>query len=99
MGSFDGDVGIFEGPDTFEGRPILVRYTWSGVTTAMPRWEQAFSDDDGETWETNFVTEFTRAEAEMSSVLEQTGTRPVRLHACTEGRPARGRCSSWTRGS
>jgi hypothetical protein len=64
IGSFAGDIGIFEGPDTFEGRPILVRYTWSGVTTPTPRWEQAFSDDGGETWETNFVTEFTRAEDE-----------------------------------
>ena len=33
VGSFDGDVGTFEGPDTFAGRPVLVRYTWSGVTT------------------------------------------------------------------
>ena len=63
-GRFDGDVGIFEGPDTFEGRPIVVRYTWSSVTTPTPRWEQAFSDDGGETWETNFVTEFARADDE-----------------------------------
>jgi hypothetical protein len=60
VGRFDGDVGIFEGPDTFEGRPILVRYTWSGVTTPTPRWEQAFSEDDGETWETNWVMDFAR---------------------------------------
>ena len=64
VGSFSGDVGIFEGPDTFEGRPIVVRYIWSGVTTPTPRWEQAFSEDGGETWETNFVSEFTRAEIE-----------------------------------
>ena len=64
VGAFDGDVGIFEGPDTFEGRPIVVRYTWSGVTTSTPRWEQAFSEDGGETWETNFVSEFTRADDE-----------------------------------
>jgi len=64
IGGFDGDVGVFEGPDTFEGRPIIVRYTWSRVDTPTPRWEQAFSDDDGETWETNFVSEFTRAEDE-----------------------------------
>ena len=31
--TFDGDVGVFEGEDTFEGRPILVRFYWSGVTT------------------------------------------------------------------
>ena len=63
-GAFDGDVGIFEGEDIFNGRPILVRFTWSGVTTPTPRWEQAFSDDDGETWETNWVMDFTRADDE-----------------------------------
>ena len=61
FGSFSGDTGVFEGEDTFEGRPILVRFTWSGVTTPTPRWEQAFSDDGGRTWETNWVMEFTPA--------------------------------------
>ena len=61
IGSFSGDVGVFEGDDRFAGRPIRVRYTWSNVTTPTPRWEQAFSEDGGETWETNWVTEFTRA--------------------------------------
>jgi hypothetical protein len=61
VGSFAGDTGVFEGPDTFEGRPVIVRYVWSRVSTSTPRWEQAFSDDDGETWETNFVSEFERA--------------------------------------
>jgi hypothetical protein len=62
IGSFDDDVGVFEGEDTFEGRPILVRFIWSGVTTPTPRWEQAFSEDGGETWETNWIMEFTPAE-------------------------------------
>lgn len=61
IGSFSGNVGVFECYDTFEGRPIRVRYTWSGMTTATPHWEQAFSDDGGETWETNWTAEFTRA--------------------------------------
>jgi len=60
LGSFSGDVGVFEGDDTFGGRPIRVRYIWSGVTTPTPRWEQAFSEDGGKTWETNWVMEFTR---------------------------------------
>jgi hypothetical protein len=62
IGAFDGDVGVFEGEDVFKGRPILVRFTWSRVTTPTPRWEQAFSDDGGRTWETNWVTDFTRTE-------------------------------------
>jgi len=39
-----------------------VRFVWSNVTAPTPRWEQAFSADGGETWETNWVMEFTRAE-------------------------------------
>jgi len=48
--------------DTFDGRPIRVRYTWSRVTTGSPRWEQAFSADGGSTWETNWINDFARAE-------------------------------------
>ncbi len=62
LGSFSGDVGIFEGEDTLDGRPIRVRFTWSGVTTPTPRWEQAFSADGGETWETNWIMELTPLE-------------------------------------
>jgi hypothetical protein len=61
IGSFSGDTGVFEGEDVFEGRPIIVRFLWSGVTTPTPRWEQAFSDDGGRTWETNWAMEFTLA--------------------------------------
>jgi hypothetical protein len=61
IGSFSGEVGVFEGPDTFRGRPITVRFIWSGVGTKQPRWEQAFSPDGGQTWETNWVMEFERA--------------------------------------
>ena len=62
IGGFSDDAGVFEGPDTFEGRPILVRFTWLRVTAPSPRWEQAFSDDGGESWETNWITDFTRKE-------------------------------------
>ena len=60
VGGFSGDTGTFEGSDSFEGRPILVRFIWSRVTTAAPRWEQAFSADNGKTWETNWVMEMSR---------------------------------------
>ena len=60
FGSFDGDTADFEGKDTFEGRPILVRFIWSRVDCATPRWEQAFSPDSGQTWETNWVMDFNR---------------------------------------
>jgi hypothetical protein len=63
VGSFSGGVGIFECRDTFNGQPIVVRYTWSQTTLPTVRWEQAFSSDDGETWETNHITESTRVDA------------------------------------
>ena len=60
VGGFAGGVGTFLGPDTFDGRPIVVRFQWSGITERAARWEQAFSADDGETWEVNWVMELTR---------------------------------------
>jgi hypothetical protein len=62
VGCFEGDLGVFHGEDVHRGRPVLVRFTWSRVTTESPRWEQAFSDDGGRTWETNWVMDFAPAE-------------------------------------
>ena len=63
LGSFEGATGVFEGDDTFNGRPIRVRFTWSRVDTDSPRWEQSFSEDGGTTWETNWEMDFARLEA------------------------------------
>ncbi|HXA47142.1 MAG TPA: hypothetical protein VNW52_05900 [Burkholderiaceae bacterium] len=60
VGRFIGNEGIFEGPDEFNGKPIVVRYLWSRIETATPRWEQAFSSDHGTTWETNWIMNFQR---------------------------------------
>jgi hypothetical protein len=62
VGGFAGDTGVFEGVDTFAGEPILVRFVWSDITTPAPRWEQAFSADAGDTWETNWIMKLTRRE-------------------------------------
>lgn len=60
VGGFRDGVGIFEGEELFEGRPVRVRFEWSQAHTPSPRWEQAFSDDGGRSWETNWVMEFSR---------------------------------------
>ena len=63
VGSFDGKgVGVFEGRQELDGRPILVRFTWSDITENGARWEQAFSPDDGKTWEKNWIMTMTRVE-------------------------------------
>ena len=60
VGEFKNGTGIFTCTDEFEGKPIVVRYTWSNITQNAARWEQAFSPDGGKTWETNWVMEQTR---------------------------------------
>ncbi len=60
FGSFEGGIGTFYGDDEHEGTPVRVRYLWSKITPSSARWEQAFSVDNGQTWETNWVMEFTR---------------------------------------
>lgn len=59
-GRFAGGVGTFEADDRFEGRPIRVRFVWSRITPLGAQWEQAFSDDGGVSWETNWVMQFDR---------------------------------------
>ena len=61
VGRFDGAVGTFECDDTWQGRPIRVRYQWLDTDTPTPRWEQSFSDDGGATWEVNWKATFQRA--------------------------------------
>ena len=61
VGRFDGDEGIFEGDDAFEGRPIRVRFRWLRQGPDAARWEQAFSADGGHTWEVNWVMDFERS--------------------------------------
>lgn len=60
VGAFSGDNGVFEGSDVVNGRPIRVRFVWSDTGTDTPRWEQAFSADDGRSWETNWLMDFAR---------------------------------------
>lgn len=59
-GRFEGGVGLFLADEMFRGKPIKVRFTWSGITPTTARWEQAFSPDEGKTWETNWIMENTR---------------------------------------
>lgn len=58
VGRFENGIGIFEGDDSVDGRPVRVRYTWSGTAGAQPRWEQAMSADGGVSWEINWSMTF-----------------------------------------
>ena len=49
VGKFEGKVGIFEGPDKFNGTPIIVRFTWTvnpkGLQ-ASDQWEKALNPEN-----------------------------------------------------
>ena len=59
VGRFNGEVGEFFGDEFVDGRKVLCRFHWTR-NPASPRWEQAFSDDGGKTWETNWIMTLTR---------------------------------------
>ena len=59
-GDFASGTGLFYCDQMWQDRPIKVRFTWTGITEVTAHWEQAFSVDDGATWETNWTADFTR---------------------------------------
>ena len=59
-GGFKDGRGEFFGEEMFDGRVILVRFVFSEITRSSFRFEQAFSDDWGRTWEVNWKAAFTR---------------------------------------
>jgi hypothetical protein len=60
IGAFEDGVGRFFGRDQHEGTPVLVRFVWSEITPNSAKWEQAFSTDDGATWESNWIMRMSR---------------------------------------
>ncbi|MCA2219622.1 hypothetical protein [Nonomuraea aurantiaca] len=61
VGAFDGDRGEFYGEEQHEGASVRCRFIWTVHAPDSCRWEQAFSADGGQTWETNWTMDFTRA--------------------------------------
>jgi hypothetical protein len=59
-GGFRDGLGEFYSREIFEGRHIFCRFIWSKITANSAQWEQAFSEDGGKTWETNWIMELER---------------------------------------
>jgi hypothetical protein len=64
IGEFRNGRGEFYDQETLNGRAILVRFVISDITRKSCRFEQAFSDDGGKTWEVNWVASDTRVAGE-----------------------------------
>jgi hypothetical protein len=60
-GGFDASGrGLFYGPDTLDGRAILVRFVITRPSANEARFEQGYSADGGVTWEDNWIATDTR---------------------------------------
>jgi hypothetical protein len=64
IGEFRNGRGEFYDQETLDGRAIYVRFVISDITPDSCRFEQAFSDDGGQTWEVNWIAIDTRAKEE-----------------------------------
>ena len=60
IGEFKNGRGEFFDQESIDGRTVLVRNVWSDISADSCRFEQAFSDDGGKTWEVNWIAVDTR---------------------------------------
>ena len=60
VGEFKNGRGEFFSQETLNGRAIYVRFVISCSSHDVCRFEQAFSDDGGKTWEVNWIATDTR---------------------------------------
>jgi hypothetical protein len=66
VGEFKNGRGEFYDQELFNGRAIWVRFTIFSITPDSAQSEQAFSDDGGKTWETNWINKYTRVKNESA---------------------------------
>jgi hypothetical protein len=64
VGEFKDGHGEFYDQEEINGRVIFTRYAWSRTNTPTPHFEQAYSDDGGQTWEVNWITDQTKAKVD-----------------------------------
>ena len=62
VGEFKNGRGEFYDHEPINGRMVLVRYIWSEITANSAHFEQSFSEDGGQTWEVNWITDQTRVD-------------------------------------
>jgi hypothetical protein len=62
VGSFDNKIAHFFTKDVFNGQNIIVVFRWDARDENKPIWSQAFSNDNGGTWEWNWFMYMTKVE-------------------------------------
>ncbi|HEV3155570.1 MAG TPA: hypothetical protein VGZ02_17325 [Candidatus Baltobacteraceae bacterium] len=65
-GTFKGGVGEFYDQEFYHGKAILDRFRFISLSASSARDEEAFSQDGGRTWETNWIDLHTRVSGTAS---------------------------------
>ena len=60
VGSFEHKIGSFYARDTYQEKEIIVQFRWDASNPTIPVWSQAFSPNNGQTWEWNWYMTFHR---------------------------------------
>ena len=60
VGSFGKDFGFFFSKDKIDGQTVVIVYRWDIRDKSKPVWSQAFSADNGASWEWNWFMYFTK---------------------------------------
>ena len=60
LGSFENGAGIFITDDVAGGAPGEYVGVWDNITPGSRRWRQASSRDGGQTWDQNWIMEWSR---------------------------------------
>jgi hypothetical protein len=68
IGQFVDGRGEFVDHEIYSAKSILSRNAFSEISTDFARFEQAFSDDGGLSWETNWVMTFSRTPANAQAI-------------------------------
>ncbi|HEY0333582.1 MAG TPA: hypothetical protein VGC74_07710 [Stenotrophomonas sp.] len=72
VGSFENQVGHFFARDTYQGKNIIMVFRWDVRNPKRPIWSQAFSADEGKTWEWNAINVSERVDSHADGVLQRT---------------------------
>ena len=81
VGEFRNGHGEFFDQESFNGRTILVRNVFSDITPTSCRFEQAFSEDGGRTWEANWIATDTRVSDGLASYSGSAGGEEERFNS------------------
>jgi hypothetical protein len=87
IGQFKDGRGEFYAEDTSDGKATFVRYVWTKAGADSVHFEQSLSDDGGQTWDTNWISDMDRLpdDAEKTVVTADTKSPAKEANALNDG--------------